>query len=156
MQSNPVGWFEIYVKDMDRAAKFYESVLGTKLARLEKPGPGISDMRTFPMQREGSGAAGGLAKMDNGPSGGNSTIVYFTCADCAVEAKRVPGSGGKIMNKIMKDKFSIGQYGHIAIVTDPDGNAIGPHSMHQWASMPNGQEMLRFALEAGISDTCGR
>jgi len=29
----------------------------------------------------------------------------------------------------MKNKFSIGQYGFIAIVTDPEGNAIGLHSM---------------------------
>ena len=77
------------------------------------------------MQRDGSGATGALAKMEGGPSVGNSTIVYFTCGDCAVEAKRVPPNGGKIM----KDKFSIGEYGYIAIVTDPDGNAIGLHSM---------------------------
>ena len=125
MEHNPVGWFEIYVNDMDRSVKFYESVLATKLEKLDKPGPGILDMRTFPMQRDGSGATGALAKMEGGPSVGNSTIVYFTCGDCAVEAKRVPPNGGKIM----KDKFSIGEYGYIAIVTDPDGNAIGLHSM---------------------------
>lgn len=125
MQHNPVGWFEIYVKDMDRAAQFYEGVLGTKLEKLANPGPGITDMRAFPMQKDGTGATGALAKMEDGPSGGNSTIVYFTCADCAVEAKRAPPNGGKIM----KNKFSIGQYGYIAIVTDPDGNAVGLHSM---------------------------
>ena len=38
MQHNPVGWFEIYVKDMDRATKFYESVLGTKLAHTGNDG----------------------------------------------------------------------------------------------------------------------
>jgi predicted enzyme related to lactoylglutathione lyase len=27
MKTNPVGWFEIYIQDMDRAKKFYESVL---------------------------------------------------------------------------------------------------------------------------------
>jgi predicted enzyme related to lactoylglutathione lyase len=30
----------------------------------------------------------------------------------------------------MKEKSSIGQYGYIAIVSDPDGNTIGLHSMH--------------------------
>jgi predicted enzyme related to lactoylglutathione lyase len=29
----------------------------------------------------------------------------------------------------MKDKFSIGQYGFIALVTDTEGNVIGLHSM---------------------------
>ena len=126
MQHNPVGWFEIYVKDMDRAVKFYQGVLDTRLEKLAAPAPGISDMRTFPMQRDGSGATGALAKIGDGPGGGSGTIVYFTCDDCAVEARRAPSNGGKIL----KDKFSIGQYGYIAIVTDPDGNTIGLHSMH--------------------------
>lgn len=125
MQHNPVGWFEIYVKDMDRAVRFYQSVLGTRLEKLAQPGPGISDMRTFPMQRDGIGAAGALARMENGPAGGSGTIVYFTCTDCAVEAKRAPANGGKIL----KDKSSIGHYGYIAIVADPDGNTVGLHSM---------------------------
>ena len=34
MERNPVGWFEIYVQDMDRARQFYEVVLGTALAPL--------------------------------------------------------------------------------------------------------------------------
>jgi len=84
MPPNPIDWFEIYVKDMDRAVRFYEGVFNVKLEKLEKPGPGILDMRTFPLTRDGSGATGALAKMDGGPSGGNTTIVYFVCADCAV------------------------------------------------------------------------
>ena len=31
MKTNPVGWFEIYVEDMDRAKLFYESVFKVKL-----------------------------------------------------------------------------------------------------------------------------
>ena len=37
MNHNPVGWFEIYVQDMDCAKRFYESVFQTKLERLESP-----------------------------------------------------------------------------------------------------------------------
>ena len=122
MASNPVGWFEIYVQDMNRAKAFYESVFKTQLQKLE--GPGI-DMWAFPMQPEGSGAPGALIRMEGFPSGGNSTIVYFICQDCSVEAKRASTQGGKIF----KDKFSIGQYGFIALVTDTEGNMIGLHSM---------------------------
>ena len=32
-ESNAVGWFEIPVKDMERAIKFYEGVFGVKLDR---------------------------------------------------------------------------------------------------------------------------
>jgi hypothetical protein len=37
---NPVGWFEIYVQDTEPAKKFYETVLQTKLERLDSPGIG--------------------------------------------------------------------------------------------------------------------
>ena len=37
METNPVCWFEIYVQDMDRAKKFYESVFQIKLEKLNNP-----------------------------------------------------------------------------------------------------------------------
>ncbi len=123
MASNAVGWFEIYVQDMNRARAFYESVFKAQLQKLENPG-GL-EMWAFPMQPEANGAAGALIQMEGFPSGGNSTIVYFICADCAVEAKRASTQGGKIF----KEKFSIGQHGFIALVTDTEGNMIGLHSM---------------------------
>ena len=122
MVTNPIGWFEIYVQDMSRAKAFYGSVFATQLERLE--GPDI-EMWAFPKEPDRPGAPGALVKMEGFPSGGNSTIVYFTCSDCAVEAKRASESGGKIF----KDKFSIGQYGFIALVLDTEGNMIGLHSL---------------------------
>lgn len=122
MTNNPVGWFEIYVQDMNRAKNFYESVFATRLERLESPD---IEMWAFPMDRDGRGAAGSLVKYEGYPSGGNSTLVYFTCTDCAVEALRVTASGGTIF----KDKFAIGQHGFIVLFTDTEGNMIGLHSM---------------------------
>ena len=122
MASNPVGWFEIYVQDMSRAKTFYESVFKTQLQKLDSPGV---EMWAFPMQPEANGASGALIRMEGFPSGGNSTLVYFICEDCSVEAKRASAQGGKIF----KEKFSIGQYGVIALVTDTEGNMIGLHSM---------------------------
>jgi len=122
METNPVVWFEIYVEDMERARKFYETVLGVKLEKM--PTPDL-EMWAFPMAMERPGAAGALAKMPGGPSGGNSVLVYFTCSDCAVEAGRVTKAGGRIH----KEKMSIGQYGFIALVVDTEENMIGLHSM---------------------------
>lgn len=67
MKGNPVGWFEIYVQDMERAKAFYEAVFKGLVA----------------------------------PAGG----------------------------KVMREKFSIGQYGFIALVFDTEGNMFGLHSM---------------------------
>lgn len=123
MNRNPVGWFEIYVQDMPRAQKFYETVLATELTKLESPDPDL-EMMAFPMQMGSSGASGALAKMKDCPSGGMGTLVYFLCEDCAVEASRAAAAGGRIC----KPKTSIGHYGFIALVTDTEGNMIGLHS----------------------------
>jgi len=120
--NNPVGWFEIYVQDMGRAKAFYETVFAVQLATLESPG---IEMLAFPMMQEGYGASGALVKMPGFASGGNSVLVYFSCADCAVEAARVKKAGGQLQ----REKMSIGQYGFIALATDTEGNMIGLHSM---------------------------
>jgi predicted enzyme related to lactoylglutathione lyase len=121
MENNPVGWFEIYVQDMPRAKKFYEAVFGVKLDKL--PTPDL-EMWAFPMALDRMGAAGALVQMAEFPSGGNSVLVYFSCADCAVEAERVTRAGGRVE----KEKTSIGEYGFIALGIDTEGNMIGLHS----------------------------
>ena len=123
---NPVGWFEIYVNDMQRAKAFYSAVFDTQFERLQGPGqpPGM-EMQAFPMQPNAMGITGALVKMPGLDAGGHNVIVYFICADCAVEAAKAAKAGGKRV----KEKMSIGQYGHIALVTDTEGNMIGLHSM---------------------------
>jgi predicted enzyme related to lactoylglutathione lyase len=121
MNNNPVGWFEIYVVDMKRAKKFYEAVLKVKLEKLGNP---EIEMWAFPMNMEGSGASGSLVRMPSVPSGGNSTLVYFSCTDCAIEEGRVVKAGGRIQ----KSKMSIGQYGFISLAFDTEGNMFGLHS----------------------------
>jgi hypothetical protein len=122
MKTNPVGWFEIYVQDINRAKKFYESVLQLKLDKLSSPG---MEMWSFPMDLKRWGAGGALVKMDGFPSGGNSTLVYFSCEDCAIEESRAAKFGGRIQ----RNKMSIGAYGFISLVFDTEGNMIGLHSM---------------------------
>lgn len=124
MKANPVVWFEIYVQDMQRSKAFYEAVLGGTLTKLDSPDPDL-EMWAFPMEQNASGAGGALARMKGVPSGANSTMVYFGCENCATEAGRIVKAGGKVM----KEKFSIGPYGFIAIGSDPEGNVFGLHSM---------------------------
>lgn len=61
MNRNPVGWFEIYVQDLDRAKTFYEMVLSVELTKLESPMPEL-EMLAFPMNMETGGASGVLVK----------------------------------------------------------------------------------------------
>jgi len=123
MNSNPVAWFEIYVQDIERAKRFYEAVFQISLQPLKPPLEGM-ELWAFPVDRGSYGATGALVKIEGCPSGGNSTIVYFNCEDCAVEEARVVEAGGQIH----KPKMSIGEYGHISLVMDSEGNMIGLHS----------------------------
>jgi hypothetical protein len=122
MANNPVRWFEIYVQDMDRARKFYETVFDTKLERANSPS---IEMWMFPQVKNQMGTSGSLVRMPGAPSGGNSTLVYFGCADCAVEGARVAAAGGKVH----REKMSIGEYGFVVLAVDTEGNMFGLHSL---------------------------
>lgn len=124
---NPVGWFEIYVDDMDRAKTFYEATLATTLEPLPSPDSSI-EMLSFPMGEETMnhyGAPGALCKMEGSSPGAGGTLVYFGCEDCAIEEGRVSDAGGNVL----KSKFAIGDYGFISLIMDTEGNTVGLHSM---------------------------
>ena len=93
---NPVGWFELYVHDIDRAKVFYEKVLNVSLTQLKQSGDSLENMWAFPTDRDGSGATGAIAKMDGAPVGAGGTIIYFVCEDCAQTAKRAKEAGGAL------------------------------------------------------------
>ncbi len=122
MKGNPVRWFEIYVQDMARARAFYEAVFAAKLERI---GSGDLEMWGFPQARGEAGTSGALVRVAGVASGGSSTLVYFGCEDCAIEAARVAGAGGRLH----RDKMSIGQYGFVALAFDTEGNLFGMHSL---------------------------
>jgi predicted enzyme related to lactoylglutathione lyase len=122
MKKNPVGWFEIYVQDMARAKKFYETVLDITLDKLPV---GDLEMFAFPGDMIANGTSGALVRMPGVPSGGNSVMVYFTCDDCSLEGSRVAAAGGSVQ----RDKMSIGEYGFVVLATDTEGNMFGLHSL---------------------------
>jgi len=122
MKANPVGWFEIYVHDMARARRFYESVFEVRLEELHST---KFEMWGFPIEQGAHGAPGALVKYERLPPGGNSTVVYFSCEDCAVEEARAGKSGGRVH----RPKMSIGEYGFIALIFDTEGNLFGLHSL---------------------------
>lgn len=120
-----IGWFDIYVEDMERAQAFYETVLETTLSPMDDPNDPTAQMRAFGDDFTSHGAGGALVKLEYASPGTGGSMVYFSCDDCAVEAARVPAAGGSIV----RPKFPIGDHGNVSIVTDTEGNMIGLHSM---------------------------
>lgn len=124
---NPVVWFEIYTDDLQRARKFYETVLQVSLTELPNPTADELQMLAFPSNPEAknNGAPGALVQMEGVKPGNNSTLVYFASEDCSIEASRVESAGGSIF----RPKMSIGEHGFIMLATDTEGNRFGIHSM---------------------------
>ena len=123
-QMNAVGWFDIYVSDMKRAVEFYETVLGEKLEQMSDP-TGNTEMTSFVGNMDSYGAAGALVKSEHASPGPGGTQVYFSVEDCSVQQARVVDAGGKVV----RPKFSIGEFGWITLCQDTEGNMFGFNSM---------------------------
>ncbi|MCA3268969.1 MAG: VOC family protein [Thalassospira sp.] len=122
--SNAIGWFDIYVTDMNRAVVFYESVLQQKLVPIGDP-TGETQMMSFPANMGLYGAGGALVKSSYARPGLGGTLVYFSVEDCAKEESRIVIAGGKVI----RPKFSIGEFGWVSLCEDTEGNLFGLSSM---------------------------
>lgn len=123
-QMNAVGWFDIYVDEMDRAEGFYKTVLGAEMEDMNDP-TGETEMKSFVGNMEVYGAAGALVKAPYAKPGPGGTQIYFSVEDCATQQARVEAAGGKVI----RPKFSIGQFGYVALAEDTEGNMIGFNSL---------------------------
>lgn len=121
---NAVGWFDIYVTEMDRAVRFYQGVLGARLERMTDP-TGETEMMGFPADMQVYGAAGALVKTARARPGVGGATLYFSVADCATQEAAVAAAGGVVI----RPKFSIGDFGFVCLAQDSEGNVIGFHSM---------------------------
>jgi predicted enzyme related to lactoylglutathione lyase len=123
-KSNAIGWFDLYVSDMSRAVSFYENVLQLKLAPMGDP-TGDTQMMSFPSDMGSYGAGGALVKSNHARPGVGGTLVYFSVEDCAQAESRVANSGGKVI----RPKFSIGEFGWVVLFVDTEGNMVGLSSV---------------------------
>lgn len=121
---NPIGWFEIYVDDINRAKEFYQAIFMVDLEKLPVPTDSNMEMWSFPSNFENYGSTGALVKMEGFSAGSNSTIIYFSCEDCSIEEARISSAGGKVE----QSKMSIGEYGFCTMAFDTEGNMFGLHS----------------------------
>jgi len=124
-KNNVVGWFEIPVRQMERAIQFYETVFDLKLTRHQI---GPLDMAWFPWDEANPGASGSLVNKDDfhKPSM-EGVLLYFTAAsgDLSVELARVQSAGGKVL---LPKTLIAEEIGYMAVLVDSEGNRIAIHS----------------------------
>lgn len=121
MKANPAIWFEIPVVDLDRAQRFYETVLDLSLT---PSGTEPFTMAFFPMmEMDAPGASGSLVRADGYIPSTVGTLIYFSVQDIDDVLRKVNAAGGKTL----LPKMSIGEYGFIGHFQDTEGNKIGLH-----------------------------
>lgn len=120
--ANALNWFEIPVTDMNRALKFYNTILGVEMFTMEAM-PGFT-MAMLPATENDVGGA--IVKGEGYAPSQQGTVVYLNGGDDLNNVlNKVEGAGGKVI----MPKTNIGEYGFMAYFTDTEGNKVGLHSM---------------------------
>ena len=122
-QHHAVNWFEIPVRDIDRAQAFYEALLAAPLRR-ESMGP--HTLAVFGYDETGVGGCL-LAGADVPAPSGNGSLVYLN-AQPSLDAAlaRVEAAGGRITTPKVQLPGDMGCFAH---VTDTEGNRVGLHAL---------------------------
>lgn len=119
-----ISWFEIPASDIDRAQRFYESILDITMVNMDNPG---LKMRTFPVDDMMQDITGAIVQHDQfyRPSGTDGALVYLNAnPDIQPVLDKVEASGGKIL--VPKTQISE-QYGYMAVIIDSEGNRVALH-----------------------------
>jgi hypothetical protein len=121
--ANAISWFEIPVRNLERAVQFYSNVFNITFDTTEM-GP-IQLAMVAGSDQDRYGANGALVKGEEYVPTTSGTLVYFACDDVEVTLKKAEKAGGKTL----VPKTSIGEYGFFAHFLDTEGNRVAMHSM---------------------------
>src|SRR5580765_877012 len=119
---NALNWFEIPVRDLDRAQKFYEMLLSTTLRRETIAG---SELGVFSYAEPGVGGA--LIARAGAPQPSHTGPLVYLDAGASLNAvlARVEAAGGRITTPKVQLPGEMGCFAHIA---DTEGNRVGLHA----------------------------
>ena len=118
--ANQIVWCDIPVLDLDRAIRFYASVLGGAVKKQEFPAA------TVGILPHGEGEAGGcLFTSESEKPADKGVMVYLNCngrLDAAIDAAAANGG------RVLQPKHPIGPFGFRAVILDSEGNRVALHS----------------------------
>lgn len=119
--ANAINWFEIPATNLDRACKFYSTVLNGEIHQQEIAG---SQMGFLPAG--GQDVGGAIVKGEGYKPTQEGPLVYLNGGeDLSDPLGRVEMAGGKVT----MPKTAIGENGFIAQFLDTEGNRVALHSL---------------------------
>ena len=120
---NSINWFEIPVKNFERAKKFYETLLGSPIQIMPHP---AYKYGILPGDME-NGITGGIVEGEGFEPSTKGALIYLNGGnDLSIPLSKVEKAGGKIV----LPKTSIGGNGFMAHIIDTEENKIALHSMN--------------------------
>lgn len=118
---NALDWFEIPVRDIEHAQRFYETLLGIELKR-EAMGPQAT-LAVFPYEQPGAG--GCLMQAPGMEPAAAGTLVYLGVAALDAVLGRLERAGGRLLTPKVTLPDGMGVFAH---VQDSEGNRVGLHA----------------------------
>lgn len=118
---NAIHWFEIPARDIERAQRFYEKLLGVQLKR-ETMGPQTT-LAIFPYQEPGAG--GCLMHVPGLEPAAAGSLVYLGVPELDAALARLDAAGGKLLTPKVTLPDGMGVFAH---VQDSEGNRVGLHA----------------------------
>jgi uncharacterized protein len=117
---NPIvnNWFEIPVRDMDRAMRFYEATLETT---LKSELFGGTELAIFPYD-QATHVTGSLLKTEHCEPSVHGSTVYLSVDDVAATLARIETAGGSVIvprTVLPEGRGCFAQFG------DSEGNRVG-------------------------------
>lgn len=124
LKPNVPAWFEIPARDVDRAQRFYQELLGVDLIRTQING---ADQAIFPYGGKPN-ASGSVIRSDGlyEPSDRLGSVVYLHVENIDPALARVGQIGGAVLLPPQALPDNIGRFAHIR---DSEGNRVGLFSV---------------------------
>ena len=118
LNANVPAWFEIPTEDLDRAQKFYETVLAQPLKRENFGGTDMAVLRGGPKPN----SSGALIAMEDIRPSVQGSIVYISVANLSTVLERIESHGGDTL--VPRTALPAGM-GFFAQFRDCEGNRVG-------------------------------
>ena len=115
-----ISWFELPVIDLERAAAFYTTILGTPLAEIAE-----ADDRRFAMFPAEDGVGGAIVQGEGYLPSTEGALVFLNAGDTLQPVvDRVEAAGGRVLLR----RMDMGDWGVAAFIVDTEGNKVALHA----------------------------
>jgi uncharacterized protein len=118
-----ITWFEIPVRELDRAQRFYEAVLERPMKRETM---GSEHMAMFAAEDSGVKGCLNIGADQVAPSSAGTRVYLDAAPSLDAVLARVPGAGGRVVTPKVALPPGMGYFAHIA---DTEGNVVGLHAL---------------------------